>query len=184
MAHKGRKNADEIIALSIASGMTSGEAAKVAKVSERTVASRLNDAGFNKLVRKHRRTMTDRAVGMLSEGMTQSAQVLIAALKSENERVRIKAARDVIELRLKVADLSRLQDRLADLERRLEASGTLKANAQLSRDEIFQAALEGAAAARAAYRVPDGPTGPPVPRPSPPVDSSESGQKPAECSTQ
>jgi hypothetical protein len=64
MAHRGRRNADEALALALASGQTLRDAAAAAAISERTAARRWADPGFRRRVAtrslKRRSLLTDR----------------------------------------------------------------------------------------------------------------------------
>jgi len=104
MSHRGRENADDVLAMAIASGRTLTEASSMAGVSRRTAQRRLSDAGFNRCVAEMRRELVQRALGRLSDGMAEAADVLRALLKSESEGIRLSASRGLLEIGGKLVD--------------------------------------------------------------------------------
>jgi hypothetical protein len=63
--------------------------------------------------------MVDKALGRLADAMTEAADVLRNLLASEDERVRLPAARALLELGVKLRESVELEERLAALEERL-----------------------------------------------------------------
>jgi hypothetical protein len=122
VAHRGRRNADETLAAELAAGKTVRDAAMAAGVAERTAFRRLEDAAFKARVTELRGQMVTRASGRLADGMTAAADVLRQLLTSKTEGIRLRAADRLIELGLKVTELAELQQRVEELERRLEGA--------------------------------------------------------------
>jgi hypothetical protein len=122
VAHRGRRNADESLAAELAAGKTVREAATAAGVSERTAHRRTADPAFKARVTDLRTQMVTRASGRLADGMTAAADVLRKLLTSKTESIRLRAAERLIELGLKVTELAELQQRVEELERRLEGA--------------------------------------------------------------
>jgi hypothetical protein len=120
MAGNGRKNGDAL-ALALAAGDTAIEAATKAGMSERTVYRRLADPAFRRHVQDLRGEMVGRALGRMTNGMSEAADVLRSLLAAESETVRLGAARSLLEIGSKLRESVELEARLQALEER--ASG-------------------------------------------------------------
>lgn len=116
MAHRGRTNADDLLAAALAAGKTAREAATAAGVAERTVFRRLADDPFRRRVSEHRAAMLGTAAGRLADTMTSAADVLRGLLGDPDPDVRHRAAVKVIELGAKLAELTDIERRLSELE--------------------------------------------------------------------
>jgi len=123
VAHRGRRNADEALALAVASGQTLRDAAQTARVGERTATRRWADADFRRRVAHLRGDMVQRSLGRMADGMAEAADVLRKLLAAESESVRLGAARSLLELGVKLRESVELEERLADLERRIKKEG-------------------------------------------------------------
>jgi ribosomal protein L29 len=119
MAHKGRKQADELLAIAIATGKTCDEASKAAGLSLRTVSRRMADRDFQRRVAEIQTELLNAACGKLADSLGESADVLRTLLRSAREDIRLKASAKIIESMLKVHDLSKLRKRVARLVTRL-----------------------------------------------------------------
>jgi hypothetical protein len=118
VAHRGRRNADELLAAELAAGKTVRDAATTAGVAERTAFRRLADPDFTQRVATLRDDMVRTAAGRLADGMAAAADVLRALLADADPHVRHKAAVKLLELGVKVVELADLQRRVEDLEQR------------------------------------------------------------------
>jgi hypothetical protein len=117
MAGSGRRNADEALALALASGQTVRDAAAAAGVAERTATRRWADAAFRRRVAELRGDMVGRALGRMADGMTEAADVLRALLAADTPpAVRLGAARSLLELGVKLREAVELEARLTSLE--------------------------------------------------------------------
>ncbi len=123
MAGSGRKNADDALLAALAGGATVQQAAGQAAVSERTAHRRLADPAFRRRVADLRGEMVTRAVGKMADGMSDAAAKLRELLTAESESVRLGAARSLLELGVKMRESAELEQRLADLERRIKREG-------------------------------------------------------------
>ena len=119
MAHRGRSNADDVLAAALAAGKSHREAAAAAGVSEKTTYRRLQDPAFRARVAELRSAMTAKALGRLTDGMTAASDALNKLVSHRDPNVRHKAATKVIELALKVRDQAELEERLARVEQLL-----------------------------------------------------------------
>lgn len=120
VAHRGRRNADENLALALASGQTLRDAAVAARVGERTATRRWADPTFRQRVADLRGEMVSRALGRMADGMAEAADVLRSLLAAEGESVRLGACRAMLELGVKLREFADVEERFAALERRAE----------------------------------------------------------------
>lgn len=120
MAENGRKKATDAFALAIAAGSTVRDAAKTARVSERTAYRRMEDPSFRRRVSEARHALTDRTIGILASASTVAATTLWALLKSGKDTVRLGAARAILDAGQRLRELGEVEDRLVELEQRLD----------------------------------------------------------------
>jgi hypothetical protein len=123
VAHRGRRNADETLALALATGQTLRAAAEAIGIGERTATRRWADAAFRRRVAELRGDMVQRSLGRMADGMSDAAAKLRELLGAESETVRLGAARALLELGVKLRESVELEERLAELERRLAEKG-------------------------------------------------------------
>jgi hypothetical protein len=116
MAHRGRKNADEVLLLAIACGATVENAAAKAGVSTRTATRRMADPAFQKRLRAIRLEMVQRTMGTLTASGQEAARTLLELMKSSTPSVRLGAVRLALEMGIKMREVADLEGRLAALE--------------------------------------------------------------------
>jgi hypothetical protein len=112
-----KKAADAALIAHLAAGVSPSGAAKLAGVSEATAYRRLADPAFRQRVEKVRADFWERAMGIMSKGAAESATVLRKLLRSEDGRLRLQAARILLEQGTKVRELVNVEQRLAKLEK-------------------------------------------------------------------
>ena len=117
MADSGRRSADELLAVAMASGQTLRGAAVVAGIAERTAARRWADPVFRRRVSDLRGQLVQAAVGKLANAMSEAADALQALLTADGENVRLGAARSILELGVKMRESTELEDRVVELEK-------------------------------------------------------------------
>ncbi len=120
MAHRGRRNADEALALAVATGQTLRVAAQTAGIGERTASRRWADPVFRARVNELRSELVQRSLGRLADGMSEAADVLRGLLTAVSESVRLGAARSLLELGVKLRESVELEERLRALEARIQ----------------------------------------------------------------
>jgi hypothetical protein len=125
VAHRGRRNADEALALAVASGQTLRDAAAAAGIGERTATRRWADPAFRRRVGELRREMIGRALGRMAEGMADAAAKLRALLTAAPPAVQLGAARALLELTVRLRESVELEARLAHLEQRIGGTSEL-----------------------------------------------------------
>lgn len=119
MAGRGRRNADDALALALAAGKTLRDAATEVGVGERTAGRRWADADFRGRVAALRQDMVARCLGRMADGMTDAADTLRKLLAANSEGVRLGAARALLELGLKIREGVELGERLDEVEQLL-----------------------------------------------------------------
>ena len=105
--------------LSLASGESVRDAARLANVSERTVYRRLRNESFVQRVTQARTAMLQQAVGRLTKAVPKASDVLDKLLDSRSERVRLQAAKAIMDCSVKLADAVAYERRLATVESQL-----------------------------------------------------------------
>jgi hypothetical protein len=120
VAHRGRRNGDEALALALASGRTLRDAAAAAGIGERTATRRWADPAFRRRVSDLRGELVGLALGKLADGMADAAVTLRKLLNADSEAVRLGACRAMLELTVKLRDAEEVARRLEELELRLE----------------------------------------------------------------
>jgi transposase-like protein len=123
VAHRGRRNADDALALALARGATLRDAAAEVGVGERTATRRWADLAFRGRVAEYRQDMVARCLGRMADGMSDAADTLRKLLTAESESVRLGAARALLEVGVKVRDSAEVGERIAELERLAAVQG-------------------------------------------------------------
>ena len=121
MARGIRKQAEETLLQALVCGATVDTAARKAGVSERTAYRRLQDPKFRQRLAGLRLDMIERTAAMLTGAGLVSVKTLVELQQdvAVSAGVRRHAARDVLEMGLKLHDHADLEARLAALEARL-----------------------------------------------------------------
>jgi hypothetical protein len=122
VAQTQRKKAEDALLLALACGATAEGAARQCGLSERTVYRRLAEPEFRRQLQRVRADMVQRTAGALTAAATESVRTLLELQKpSSPPSVRLGAARAILEIGLKLREVSELEERLAELEERLAA---------------------------------------------------------------
>ena len=100
----------------LAVGASVAEAAKAAAVSRQHVYNRLDDESFRAEIRRVRLELFEQTMGKLSDAATTAAQVLADLQGNNDPRIRLLAAKTVLQLRSQLWQESELEARIAALE--------------------------------------------------------------------
>lgn len=119
---KRMRRGDVELIPALATGSSIKDAAKVAGINERTVYRRLKDSSFVAEVDEVRRIVISQTIGILTEANISAALALRELLNSEADYVKRAAAKDIIELALKMRFEFDLSERLARVEEMLQES--------------------------------------------------------------
>jgi hypothetical protein len=114
------ENKDVLLAMAIASGASASAAAREMELSLSTVQRRIADPEFRQLVAELRREMLTSALGRVSHNMTRAADTVAALLDAEEPHIRLRAARALMTLGLKLHDSLELSERIEALEEEVE----------------------------------------------------------------
>ena len=117
-AGRVKKNEDQLL-LALACGATVDAAAKQCGLTDRTIYRRLAEPAFRGRLQALRADMVRRAAGLLTAAAGEAVRTLLSLQKdSAPPAVRLGAARAILELGIKVRELSDLETRIAELEHR------------------------------------------------------------------
>lgn len=114
-----KKAADAALIAHLAAGVSPAGAAQLAGVSEATAYRRLANPVFRQRVEDARAELWKRAMAVLSKSAVEGAIVLRRLLRSDDAKVRLQAAKIVLEQGMKVRDQVDIAQRVADLEKTL-----------------------------------------------------------------
>lgn len=120
-----RGKADLQLIVLFACGHSVAEAAKETGVSERTIYRRLQEHDFVMAIADTRETLLDQALGKLMALMGTAADVLGTSLKSESEKARLLAVREIFVNGLRVRELVNHETRLAAIEKAIAERATI-----------------------------------------------------------
>lgn len=122
MAGSGRRNADESLALALATGQTVRDAAASVGIGERTATRRCANPDFRRRIAELRGELVARSLGRLADGMADAANVLRELLVAQTPpAVRLGACRALLELGVRLRESVEMEERLAALERLVES---------------------------------------------------------------
>lgn len=114
------ENKDVLLAMAIASGASSTAAAQQLELSRSTVKRRLADADFRQLVSELRREMLASALGRMTNNMTRAADTVAELMDAEQPQIRLRAARAMLTLGLRLHDSLETCERIDALEQELD----------------------------------------------------------------
>jgi hypothetical protein len=120
MSKRNNREQKASLALAMAGGQTVAAWARDNQVADRTARTWSHSPEVVRLVGRIRRKAIDRAIGRLSRHATAAAdQIARLAKGAASEAVRLHAARAVLADLMTVSNYAALEDRLAEVERRL-----------------------------------------------------------------
>jgi hypothetical protein len=114
------ENKDVLLALAIAAGASAAEAAGQLDISVRTVHRRMADPDFRKFVSDLRAQMLERTLGRLTENMTRAADTMMRLLDDPDPALRLRAARSMLTLGLRLHDAVDLASQVRDLQAQVD----------------------------------------------------------------
>jgi hypothetical protein len=120
MARKNKKQVDTVLVTAIAKGATVAQAALQAGLSERTAYRRLQQPEFQERIDALQDDMVQRAAAVLTAAAYEGIHSLVALQDpSTPPAVRRGAARDILEMGLRLREAANLEKRLVALENRI-----------------------------------------------------------------
>jgi hypothetical protein len=112
-------NKDVLLAAALASGKTASAAARQMELSLSTVQRRMAQPEFRQLVSDLRGEMLAAALGRMTDHMTRAADTFAALLDSDNPALRLRAARALVTLGLRLHDAVDIASRMREVEAEL-----------------------------------------------------------------
>ncbi len=113
--------ADAPLLAALAGGSTMRGAAEIVGLSDRTVRRRMNDPDFQRRLEEARAAVVERTVGHLAEAAAEAASALRKLVRdSPDQRARVRAALDLIDLAGRTRAGHQLQKEVAELRRQVE----------------------------------------------------------------
>jgi len=98
------------------------QACKKARITPKTVYAWLHESdAFRNELRRRRKAIADAALDGLKARIEKAVETLEALLGAERESVRRSAARDILDLSLRLRAEDELEERIARIEKMLEA---------------------------------------------------------------
>ncbi len=123
VAHRGRENADAVLIAALAAGKTAVEAAALAGVSRQTVARRTADPDFAARLAAAKGEALGEALEFLRLLLGRSVGTLGALLASDDQRVRLRAAKVLLDQFTRMNQQHEIEARLRELEEHARGSG-------------------------------------------------------------
>lgn len=115
-----KKAADAALIVQLAAGISPAGAAQFAGVSEATAYRRLASPAFRQRVEKARADFWERALGVMSKGAAESAIVLRRLLRSDDGRLKLQAAKALLETGMKIREVVGLSQQIEELQTEIE----------------------------------------------------------------
>ena len=106
MAKNGKGDLDFMLA--VAAGAAIRDSARRAGIGERTAYRRAADIKFQSQVQRLRREMLDRTIGRVADAGTEAVDSLRSLLQSADERVKLAAAKVLVDKSLRIREVDRL----------------------------------------------------------------------------
>jgi len=124
---RGKREVDDLLLSALACGATNEVAAQRAGVSVATVERRKRDPKFKKRLNHARAEMVQRTTSTLTAASTEAVRALLDLVKpSAREATRLGAARAILELGTRQRESEDLEQRVLDLEQRLDEKSSSK----------------------------------------------------------
>ncbi len=96
------------------------EGCRQAKVAKNTVYGWLREEVFQTELKQQREKIVEAGLETLKAHVSKATEVIVGLLNSQNESIRHRAARDVIEFVVKTTENESLEERIDVLESRLK----------------------------------------------------------------
>jgi hypothetical protein len=120
MSTRSNENQKSALALAIAAGTSVPAWARENRVAQRTAYTWSRSEEVLEQVQRIRRRAMDRAIGRLARNATRAAdQITRLARTAKSEAVRLQASRAVLAELMAVSNYASIEDRLAEVEKKL-----------------------------------------------------------------
>ncbi|MEX2250616.1 MAG: hypothetical protein WD895_00930 [Acidimicrobiia bacterium] len=115
-----REAQDEILVEWLAAGRSYVEAGDLAGCSGRTVARRMEDAGFARRVADRRGERVVSVAGQLTSLGSEAVDVIRASMHGDSESIRLSAAKTLLDMAVRFRSAHDLELEIAEIRRHLE----------------------------------------------------------------
>jgi hypothetical protein len=122
MARKPREALIDSLALAVAGGLSIAAAARSLEIPERTARGWAAAPEFKASVTRLRQEVMSQSVGILGRLAVKASATLGKLLDSQDEDIRLKASKQVLDAALAVREAAEFSERLAAVEDRLGAN--------------------------------------------------------------
>jgi hypothetical protein len=116
---------DTVLALTIASGTSIADAAVKVGVGRTTIYRKLENPDFARLVCEFRDKLIAVALGRIADNLTRAADALAGLLDAPEPYIRIRAARALFSMGIRLRDSIDLTTRLRAVEAELARKGVM-----------------------------------------------------------
>ena len=96
------------------------EGCKQAKIAKATLYEWLKNETFKGEIRRQRQEIVTGALETLKANVTKATEVLVGLLDSQNEGIKYRAAKDIIEFTQKALEFEELERRIAAIEDQID----------------------------------------------------------------
>lgn len=93
---------------------------KNAKIAKGTLYNWLKQPAFKEELKKQRAAIVEGALEVLKANTVRATKTLVILLASENDSIKHRAARDIIQFTLKAMEYEELAERIENLEEKLQ----------------------------------------------------------------
>jgi hypothetical protein len=127
MENEAKQRKDHQLLLALACGASVEVAARAVGISESTIRRRLHEKRFSTRLTQMRSEMSLRVADQLTAASTEGARTMVELMKpAYPPAARLGASRAVVELSMRARESADLQNRMAELERRLDAQSKVR----------------------------------------------------------
>jgi len=131
VAHRGRQDADDALAMALAKGATVRAAAILADVAEKTAHRRLKDAAFRAKVAAFRAQLLQQTIDGLTDLGSEAVKALRELLAgAKSEVAKLGAARAVLDFMLRGQEQVSMAAQLAELQQQVEELQSVRGDAE------------------------------------------------------
>jgi hypothetical protein len=116
--------ANETLIAHLASGKSYDAVAQLTGISKSTIIRRMRNSSFRRKVREARADVLERALGHLARAATEAAITLRNLLRSDSQKIKLGAARAILQAECKfreseelAADVELLKEQVAKLQK-------------------------------------------------------------------
>jgi hypothetical protein len=115
----GPKNNDEELVIHLSAGRSYAAVEKLTGISSSTIKRRMRNPAFRRRVRQARADYLERALGHLSRASADAAITLRNLLKSDDNKIKLQAAKALLDAEAKFRESEELAAEVEDLKEQI-----------------------------------------------------------------